>query len=166
MKKILLNNFLSEDGKEAVKKAVCEAESLTSGEIKVLVVQSSMKPFLLCILNALDMQEAIEHFVEKRAVREFFRMGIDKTRGKTGVLIMISLDERIVNVKADQGINEKVAQGTWEETVEMIVEAIKSGKPEEGICKALKQVANLLAEHFPIKEDDKNEIPDNIEIEH
>lgn len=165
MKKIPLDNFLSEDGKEAVKKAVHEAESVTSGEIKVLVVQNSMKPFLLCVLNALDMQEVKEDFVEKRAIREFFKMGIGETRDKTGVLIMISLNERIVNLKADKGINEKVAQGTWDETIKMIVEAIKSGKPEEGICKALEQVGNLLAEHFPIKEDDKNEILDNIEFE-
>ena len=163
MKRILLDNFLSDEGKEAVRNAVHEAESITSGEIKVFVVQNSMH--FVHTLNALEMQKAKEHFVEQRAIIEFFKMGIDKTRGKTGVLIMISLDERIVNVKADEGINEKVTEGTWDKTAGMIVEAIKSGKPEDGICKAIKQVGSLLAEHFPVKDDDKNEIPDSVELE-
>lgn len=155
-KKFTIDTFLNENDKKAVEEAVHEAEAKTSGEIKVLVVQRSGKAGLSF--------RAKKRNVEERAIEEFFKMGIDKTRDQTGVLIMISLDERMVDVKADEAIDKKVTPGTWDETVNMIVNAVKQGKPADGICNAVMQVGTLLAENFPIKKDDKNELSDDVEF--
>ncbi|MFC1839615.1 TPM domain-containing protein [Thermodesulfobacteriota bacterium] len=100
----------------------------------------------------------IDEEVEEAAVKGFFREGIYRTRDETGILIFISVFEHRVWVLADRGINEKVKQGQWDEIVKMIIEGIKNKDQANAICKALEEVGRILKEHFPIKEDDTNEL--------
>src|SRR3989344_9093582 len=138
MKKILrLRPFLTKKERGAITEAVGKAESKTSGEIKVLVVKKSSGK------NEPDKKAA----VEARAIQEFYQMGIDNTIGKTGVLVMISLAEKMVNVKADKAINEKVDSGTWDAIVDMIINGIRSSSQKDAICGAVSFIGNLLAEN-------------------
>ncbi|NOY12392.1 MAG: hypothetical protein GXP51_01470 [Deltaproteobacteria bacterium] len=100
--------------------------------------------------------------VREKALVSFVEQGLHETRDKTGVLILISLFERRVQVLADSGINAKVPQNTWDEIVEMIVSGLKSGDACNAVCKAVTRCGELLQEHFPIKDDDTNELPNLI----
>ena len=155
MSRINLKKFLSEEGMTAISAAVKEAESRTSGEIKVLVVQSSINPG-----DKITHEEA----ANTRAEKEFMNLGIQQTEGHTGVLIMVSLDERQVVVKADKAIDEKVEAGTWDFVVTNIIDGIKRNVPAEGICAAVRWVGQYLAQYFPIQEDDRNELSDGVEL--
>ena len=151
-----LNNFLTLEEKAQIENAVQVAEKKTSGELKVLVVKKSRTFFdKLLRINPKDA-------VEKRAIKEFLEMGITETKDKTGVLIMLSLEEQRVSIKADKAINEKVEPETWDIAAETITEGIKDGQTCKGICSAVEQIGNLLAEHFPVKPDDVNELSDNV----
>lgn len=150
-----IDHFLTMEEKAAIKSAVQEAESRTSGEIKILVVSSSKKPWSL---------SSPAKAVRRRAHREFNSMGIRNTAGHTGILIMLSLKERRVEVLADKGINDKVAQKTWDDIVEIITSNIKQGKQAAGIIQAVDFAGKVLAEHFPRQNDDKNELSDEVEI--
>lgn len=99
-----------------------------------------------------------------RAKREFARLGIGGTTGATGVLIMISLYEHEAVVLADKAINEKVPPDTWAREVKVIIDGIKAGRPSDGIVSAVSEVGALLSKHFPRRDDDRNELPDDVVI--
>lgn len=160
------SKFLNATEIKAINTAIKKAELSTAGEIKVLVVEKSSNFSSLGSIPIVGkmgkIQGMIHEKVQERANGEFFGLGMDHTRDHTGVLIMISLKERRVEVRAGEEINKKVAKNTWESVMEIIVGSIKSGTPEEGICQAVEKAGNILAEHFPRKEDDTNEISDEI----
>jgi len=96
--------------------------------------------------------------VEEAAVTSFFKKGLYRTRAETGILIFISVFEHRVWVLADRGINRKVAPGQWDEIVALIVQGIKQKRGAEAICEAVEKVGTLLADHFPVQEDDRDEL--------
>ena len=100
----------------------------------------------------------IDEEVEEAAVTSFFQKGVYRTRDETGILIFISLFERRVWVLADRGINRKVAQDQWDGIVARILEGIRQQRAGEAICAAVAEIGELLAAHFPIKADDRDEL--------
>jgi len=100
--------------------------------------------------------------VRDRALRAFYEHGLHRTRDETGILIMISLAEHRVQVLADQGINKKVGQETWEEVVKMILAGIRSGRACDAFCTAIERCGRILTEHFPIKPDDTDELDNRL----
>ena len=100
--------------------------------------------------------------VREKALVSFVEQGLHETRDKTGILILISLFERRVQVLADSGINAKVPEHTWEEIVDIITAGLKSGDACSAVCKAVERCGELLQEHFPIKTDDTDELPNLI----
>lgn len=100
----------------------------------------------------------IEEEVREAAMVNFFRNGLYKTRDATGVLIFISIFEHKVWVLADHGINAIVASDQWETVVRGITNGIRSKQAAPAICEAVAMVGNLLADNFPIKPDDTNEL--------
>lgn len=103
-------------------------------------------------------QREMEEEVQEAAVTRFFGQGLYRTRDETGVLILISVFERKVWVLADRGINARVEKGQWEEIVAVITDGIRQNRAAEAICRAVETVGEILAVHFPVKPDDKNEL--------
>lgn len=110
-------------------------------------------------------------FVGKRRMREevaegamtaFYGNGLHRTRDETGIIIYVSVYERMVQVLADKGINDKIDVAVWEEVVEALTKAIQDGKPADGICAAVRRCGELVAREFPIKHDDTDELPNLI----
>lgn len=103
--------------------------------------------------------------VKEAAVTSFFQKGLFRTRDETGILIFISLFEHRVWVLADRGIDSKVAPGQWDDSVAMIVRGIRDKRTAQAICEAVAQMGDLLAEHFPVRPDDQDELS-NLIVEH
>jgi putative membrane protein len=103
-------------------------------------------------------RKEIREEVEEAAVTAFFREQLYQTRDRTGVLIFVSVFERMVWVLADEGINSRLSQDTWQGVVDTIIRGIKEKRQADAICDAVEQVGALLAEHFPIRPDDENEL--------
>jgi putative membrane protein len=100
--------------------------------------------------------------VEEKAIVAFLEHGLHHTRDETGILILISLFERRVHVLADRGINNVVPVNTWDGIVEMITNGMHRGDTCEALCAAIESCGRLLAEHFPVKVDDTNELSNNL----
>jgi putative membrane protein len=100
----------------------------------------------------------MEGEVREAAHIHFLRKGLYRTREETGVLIYISIFERRVCVLGDRGINATIPETQWNGVVGMIVEAIKDGRPAEGICQAVAEVGRILQEKFPIRQGDQDEL--------
>ena len=107
-----------------------------------------------CFIRRKEMEEE----VWEAAHIQFFRKGLYRTRDETGVLIYISFFERRVWVLGDRGINAMIPEAHWNGVVATIVQAIKDGRPAEGICQAVVEVGGILQEKFPIRRGDQNEL--------
>lgn len=100
--------------------------------------------------------------VEEMAFVSFIEHGLHRTRGGTGILILISLFEHRVHVLADYGINAKVPSHIWDEIVETVTAGIGEGRTCDALCAAIARCGDLLQEHFPRRPDDKDELPNLI----
>lgn len=102
--------------------------------------------------------------VAKRAQIEFYQNSLTHTQDKVGVLIFISLLEHQVVVLTDKAIAERFPPETWQNAVGQILAGIKRKQMAAGLKEAIATLSGLLAGPFPIKSDDKNELPDKIII--
>jgi putative membrane protein len=112
------------------------------------------KPFLSKRQMAEEVNEA--------AITSFFLNGLHRTRDQTGIIIYVSVYERMVQVLADKGINDKVSPEVWQEVVGIVTRSMRERNPAEGICTAVQRCGELITEHFPIKSDDTDELPNLI----
>jgi putative membrane protein len=102
--------------------------------------------------------------VHEAAFMQFYSSGLYKTRESNGVEIYLSLFERKVVVIGDQGIHEKMGDEHWDRVRNLIIQGIKRGDACSGICAAIESCGKALAEHFPPRPDDINELPDQVII--
>jgi putative membrane protein len=104
----------------------------------------------------------VEEEVREAAMTAFFSEKLYKTKDENGILLFISVFERKVWILADAGINAKIDQGRWQGLVELITKGVRDGRQCEAICEAIRQVGDILKEHFPIQPDDSDELRDLI----
>lgn len=100
----------------------------------------------------------VEEEVEEAAITSFYGEGLYRTRDENGILIFISLLEHRVWVLGDRGINEKIDPDRWQQIVAELTLGIKQGRQCEAICEAVHQTGEILKDHFPIKDDDQDEL--------
>ncbi len=103
-------------------------------------------------------RKQVEAEVREAAIASFFTEGLYKTKDANGILIFISVLERKVWVLADSGINARIDPGQWQGVIDLITQGIKEKRQCEAICNAIIQIGELLKTHFPIQDDDLNEL--------
>lgn len=100
--------------------------------------------------------------VRRRAILLFRTAAEARTRGRTGVLIYLSLDEHRAEIVADRAINEKVEAQAWGDAMVALIDHVRAGRAGEGLAEAVRQVGVVLAAHFPRDANDVNELPDRL----
>lgn len=100
--------------------------------------------------------------VRARAIG-FFRTGAERrTHGRTGILIYLSLAEHRAEIVADEAIAARVDADVWGEAMAAMLAEIGQGRLADGLIAGIERVGAVLAEHFPHKENDVNELPDRL----
>ena len=102
-----------------------------------------------------------EH-AHRRATQQFLVQNLHTTKGRTGILIFVSIAERHAEILADTGIDSKVPPGTWQETVDRLTAEIADGRAADGFVHAIEACGAHLARHFPPGASDPNELPDHL----
>lgn len=141
-----LRSHLSEADLDRIAEAIAAAEKTTSGELRVHVVAR-----LLPLENA-----------RRRAIREFFRLGMDRTKDSSGVLLFVAARSSRFEIVADKGINEKIEPGVWREIASEITDHIHEKGLGDGLEHGVHRISGLLASRFPVRSDDVNELPDEV----
>ena len=99
----------------------------------------------------------------RRQALALFRVGAERrTRGRTGVLIYLSLGERRAEIIADAAIHDRVAPDVWGEAMAALIADVRDARPGDGLVAAVALVGTVLTEHFPRGENDVNELPDRL----
>jgi uncharacterized membrane protein len=151
MAKSLIYSVLNDDELLRISNKIKEKEMETSGEI-CLSIKEQKKFF--------DSKKSIRELAEK----EFLKQGVYNTVDKTGILIFILLKEREFYILADEGINSRVKQSTWDDVRTAMADDFKKGEFAGGLVKCIDTIGNILKEHFPIKPGDKNELSNRVVI--
>ena len=103
--------------------------------------------------------------VRRRAAEQFVAKNLHLTRERTGVLIFVSLGERMAELIADDGIAEHVEPHVWDRAMAALTEGLRRGQPEAGFAAAIGLCADVLAEKFPQRPgDNPNELPDAVVV--
>jgi putative membrane protein len=96
------------------------------------------------------------------ALREFTARGLTQTRGRTGVLLYVALQERYAEVVTDIGIEGKVGPETWRDIVAALLDAARQERLREGLIDAVGALGRVLAQHAPPTADDIDELPNKV----
>ncbi|GAB3910726.1 TPM domain-containing protein [Mucilaginibacter boryungensis] len=134
----------TEEEQLLIRRAVEKAELNTSGEIRVCIEKT-------CSEEVLD-----------RAAAYFYKLDMDKTRLRNGVLIYMATVDRKFAIIGDAGINKVVPETFWDDTKLAMLEQFKFGKLVEGIAIGVEMAGEQLKKFFPHATDDTNELPDDI----
>jgi putative membrane protein len=100
--------------------------------------------------------------VRLKAEAAFHEHGLHRTREATGVLILVSMLERRVQILADRGINERVDPGTWEAIADGVARTMAHGSPADALCEAVAACGDVLARQLPAPPDNRNELRDDL----
>lgn len=137
-------DFFSEEQQRAITLAVSEAESKTSGEIRVHI-ENSFKGEVL-----------------DRAAFLFKQLGMDKTEHSNGVLIYLAVKSKKFAIIGDKGIHKVVPENFWDSIKEEMLKDFRENRFDEGLVKAIRSTGDHLKKNFPRLDNDVNELSDEI----
>ncbi len=138
-------SFFTSEEKEAIVKAISEAEAMTSGEIRLHVEPHCKNE------NVLD-----------RAVEVFYKLKMDTTAQQNGVLIYLAYKDHQFAILGDKGINHVVPANFWDSIKEVMREHFLKGEFFQGVVFAIKETGFHLKQYFPLQHNDKNELSNEI----
>jgi putative membrane protein len=100
--------------------------------------------------------------VHRRAV-ELFKASCEmKTRGRTGILLYLSLAERRAEIVADKAIADQVGPEVWGEAMTVLIDEVEAGRPGRGLALAIERIGAVLAEILPPTHDNPDELPNRL----
>lgn len=137
------------DDLAAITDAVRRAERQTRCEIRI-AIEASLP--LGALLGKRTSRE--------RAGELFQTLGVANTREANGILIYVQLVDRQVEILADRGIARGIAADTWTAICHTMEMAFAACQYRAGMLEAIRQISDLLTEHFPANGDNPNELDD------
>ena len=137
-------NFFSKEEKEVIKSAVKQAETNTSGEIRVHLDNH-------CRGDVMD-----------RAAWWFARLEMHKTEQRNGVLFYLAVKDHKFAILGDAGINAVTPDDFWDVIKEKMIASFSEGNFAAGLQEGIILAGVKLKEHFPYQDDDVNELSDEI----
>jgi len=137
--------FLSKLDHDRIVGAIKEAESKTSGEIRVYIQRGQLEADPLTA-----------------AQKKFQELGMEKTRERNGVLIFVAPRAHKFAVVGDKGIHEKCGEQFWQDVVGKMRAHFQGEKFSDALAEAIEEAGRALAANFPRKGTDKDELSDEI----
>lgn len=149
-KKIIEKYFSDKDLKE-IADNIDSVERETAGEIRFCV--QIKKGFF-------DRKKSPREI----AIKQFLKLGMHKTKHRTGLLIYILLDDRKFEILADEGINNIIQIGSWSTIEDTMSQQFKEGNYLKGVLHCISLIGEKLKVHFPNESDGTNELSNDVVI--
>jgi len=137
--------FLSKLEHDRIVAAIREAESKTSGEIRVYIQRGK-----------LDVEPLIA------AQKKFHRLGMHKTLERNAVLIFVAPRAHKFAVVGDKAIHEKCGEQFWQQLVEGMRQHFRNEKFSHALVEAIEEAGKALASHFPKRSTSSGKLSDEI----
>ena len=137
--------FLSKLEHDRIGQAIRDAESKTSGEIRVYIQRGKLNGDPLAA-----------------AQKKFHHLGMHKTPDQNAVLIFVAPRAHKFAVVGDKAIHEKCGEQLWQRLVDGMREHFKSEKFSHALVEAIEEAGKALATHFPKRSTSSGQLPDEI----
>ena len=137
-------DFLTKEEEQEIVQAIVVAENNTSGEIRVHIEEHSEK-------LPLD-----------RAQEVFFKLKMDKTKDRNGVLFYVCVADKKFAIIGDEGINNVVDTNFWNSTKEVVIANFKEKNFKKGLVDGILKAGEQLKSYFPFQSDDVDELSNEI----
>lgn len=137
-------SFFNNREQQQIVSAISFAELNTSGEIRLHIVDKCKKD---------PKEEAIEIFE---------KLGMTNTELKNGVLIYLAVKDKKFAIIGDEGINKVVPDDFWDSIRDEMIRNFKKQEYLEGITTGIHLIGEKLKIHFPYKQNDENELSNEI----
>ena len=124
--------------------AIRDAEKKTSAEIRVFVSRKTVNDPV------------------KAAAAAFEKLGMTETHERNGVLIFVAPRSQKFAVIGDKGVHEKCGVEFWQWVSNEMSGHFKASRFTEGLVHGVSKAGGLLAQHFPRRADDQNELSDRV----
>src|SRR5471032_3009017 len=111
--------------------AIHDAEHKTTGEIRVSI-------------SPKHIDDAVA-----AAQAEFLRLGLNKSAGRTSVLIFVAPRAHKFAVIGDEAVHAKCGDEFWRQLADAMTGYFRKSEFTPGIIHGVKKDGDLLAEHFP-----------------
>jgi len=125
--------------------AIRAAEERTSGEIRVYISDS----------DPVDPVAA--------ASARFVDMGMAATADHNGVLIFVAPRSQRFAVVGDTSVHALCGESFWKTVTAEMTRHFAREAPTDAIVRGIEMAGELLRRHFPVRSDDRNELPDRVE---
>lgn len=138
------NKFITKSDEQEIINAIRTAENSTSGEIRVHI------------------EARCPNAVFDRAKAVFEELKMDATALKNGVVIYLAAEDHKFYIMGDSGIDKVVPDNFWESTKDIMQTHFRQGRFKQGLVDGILKAGEQLKKHFPVAEDDINELSDEI----
>ncbi len=114
------------------------------------------------VLRSLIPRHRSQAAAERAAELSFLEHGVFHTRGRTGVLILLSELEHKVVILGDEGIHARVHSKGWSEHVAHLAARIREGRSGDGLCEVIRRLGESLADAVPAQDENPNELDNRV----
>lgn len=142
-----LKRIFSAAGLANIEAAISAAELQHGGEIRFAVEAALDFAPLFAAVSA-----------RQRALDAFSTLRAWDTEHNNGVLIYLLLADRDVEIVADRGFNNRVDTLAWQQICAEMEQAFSAGDYEAGVLAGIARVSKEIAQHFPLRDNDRNEL--------
>jgi uncharacterized membrane protein len=94
--------------------------------------------------------------VRQRAEMLFAKLRVWDTDERNGVLVYVELADQGIEIVADRGIAAHVAKEQWQAICRAMAQRFAAGEFEGGLVAGIERIGDLLAQHFPAREGERN----------
>ena len=137
--------FLSKLEHDQIVQAIRDAESKTSGQIRVYIQRGKV-----------DVDPLVA------AQKKFHRLGMHKMPERNAVLIFVAPRTHKFAVVGDKGIHEKCGEALWQRLVDGMREHFRNEKFGHALIEAIEEAGKALASHFPKRSPSSGQLPDTV----
>lgn len=137
--------FLSKLEHDRIVKAIRDAESKTSGEIRVFIQRGEVNVDPLAA-----------------ATKRFHRLGMDKTPERNAVLIFVAPRAHKFAIVGDEAIHQKCGEELWQRLVHQMREHFRNERFSHALVEAIEEAGKALASHFPKTSTSTGALPNEI----
>jgi putative membrane protein len=92
----------------------------------------------------------------------FFDRGLGSLSARNGVLLLVALAERQVEIIADDGIDQLAGTAEWQRIVDGFATTARTGQIAAALETAIRDLGKVLTRHFPAGPAKSNQIPDRL----
>jgi putative membrane protein len=138
--------------------AILHATVILGAGAACALAAAFLTPAARLLLRGMRADEEVRQY----AASLFLRRAVFATRERTGVLVLVSLFERRIEIVADTGFAGRIGDADWHGVIARMTPHLRNSRPFEALRDALDAIDALLASRNFRAGGGSNELPDDV----